>query len=152
MNNASNIWYFEDIDLYNILCPHKVPSMKERHTFHKFNKGDFIYFEDEQSDHLYLVAEGRVKIGSYTEEGKEVTKAILATGEIFGELALMGQDKRSDFAPINNNYFRNDGTYDSNDDSPVAHVELRVGQTGVDGALDDGDDLLSIFLHLVFQR
>ena len=98
MNNQGNIWYFEDIDLYNILCPHKVPSMQEKHSFHKFKKDAFIYFEDEQSDHIYLIAEGRVKIGSYTEDGREVTKAILSAGEIFGELALIGQDKRTDFA------------------------------------------------------
>lgn len=98
MNNTSNIWYFEDIDLYNILCPHKVPEMKEKHVFHKFKKDDFIYFEDEQSEHIYLIAEGRVKIGSYTEDGKEVTKAILSAGEIFGELALIGQEKHTDFA------------------------------------------------------
>jgi CRP-like cAMP-binding protein len=98
MNNTSNVWYFEDIDLYNILCPHKVPNMQEKHTFHKFKKDDFIYFEDEQSEHIYLIAEGRVKIGSYTEDGKEVTKAILSAGEIFGELALIGQEKHTDFA------------------------------------------------------
>ena len=98
MNNQSNIWYFEDIDLYNILCPHKVPSMKEKHTFHKYKKDAFIYFEDEQSDHIYLIAEGRVKIGSYMEDGHEVTKAILSTGELFGELALISQEKRADFA------------------------------------------------------
>ncbi len=103
MNNKSNIWYFEDIDLYNILCPHKVPSMQDNHTFHKFKKDEFIYFEDEQSDHIYLIAEGRVKIGSYTEDGKEVTKAILAAGEIFGELALVGQEKRTDFAQAMDN-------------------------------------------------
>lgn len=98
MNNKSNIWYFEDIDLYNVLCPHKVPSMKDKHTFHKYSKDSFIYFEDEQSDYIYLIAEGRVKIGSYTEDGREITKAILSAGEIFGELALIGQEKRSDFS------------------------------------------------------
>lgn len=98
MNNQSNIWYFEDIDLYNILCPHKVPTMHERHSFNKYKKNAFIYFEDEKSDQIYLVAEGRVKIGSYTEDGREVTKAILSAGEIFGELGLIGQEKRTDFA------------------------------------------------------
>lgn len=98
MNNQSNIWYFEDIDLYNILCPHKVPSMKEKHSFNKYKKDAFIYFEDELSDQIYLIAEGRVKIGSYTEDGREVTKAILSIGEIFGELGLIGQETRSDFA------------------------------------------------------
>ncbi len=98
MNNQSNIWYFEDIDLYNILCPHKVPTMHEKHAFNKYKKNSFIYFEDEQSDQIYLVAEGRVKIGSYTEDGREVTKAILSAGEIFGELGLIGLEKRTDFA------------------------------------------------------
>ncbi|NJN24702.1 MAG: Crp/Fnr family transcriptional regulator [Cyclobacteriaceae bacterium] len=98
MSNQGNIWYFEDIDLYNILCPHKVPSMAEKHSINKFKKEAFIYFEDEKSDQIFLVASGRVKIGSYTEDGREVTKAILAPGEIFGELALIGQEKRSDFA------------------------------------------------------
>src|SRR6185369_4115633 len=31
-------------------------------------------------------------------DGKEVVKSILTTGEIFGELALAGEEKRSDFA------------------------------------------------------
>lgn len=98
MSNQGNIWFFEDIDLYNILCPHKVPSMKEKHAFHKYKKDAFIYFEDEQSDQIYLIADGRVKIGSYTEDGREITKAILSIGEIFGELGLIGQETRTDFA------------------------------------------------------
>jgi len=98
MNNQSKIWYFEDVDLYHVLCPHKVPHMRENHVFHYFKKHDFIYFEDETSEHIYLIAEGRVKIGSYTDDGKEITKAILAGGEIFGELALVGQEKRNNFA------------------------------------------------------
>ncbi len=98
MSNKSKIWFFEDIDLYNVLCPHKTPNMGEKHNIYKYKKEDFIYFEDELSDHIYLIAEGRVKIGTYTEDGKEMTKAILSPGEIFGELALVGQEKRTDFA------------------------------------------------------
>ena len=98
MNRDSNLWYFENVDLYDLLCPHKVPSIKEKHSFHYFNKNEYIYFEDEPSKYIYLIASGRVKIGSYKEDGKEVVKAILSTGEIFGELALAGEEKRQDFA------------------------------------------------------
>ena len=98
MSSTSNIWYFEDIDLYNILCPKKTPTMQEKHPYSSYKKDQFIYFEDEPSDEIFLVANGRVKIGSYTEDGKEITKAILSPGEIFGEMALIGQEKRSDFA------------------------------------------------------
>jgi CRP-like cAMP-binding protein len=45
-----------------------------------------------------MIANGRVKIAHYTDDGSEVVKAILTEGEIFGELALAGEEKRSDFA------------------------------------------------------
>ncbi|MDN5203537.1 Crp/Fnr family transcriptional regulator [Fulvivirgaceae bacterium BMA10] len=98
MSTQSNLWYFEDVDLYDILCPHKVEGMQESHTFNKFKKDEFIYFPDEPSDHIYLVSEGRIKIGAYTEDGREVVKTILSPGEVFGELALVGEEKRTDFA------------------------------------------------------
>lgn len=98
MSNRSSLWYFEDVDLYGILCPHKVPGMKENHTFNLFQKAEFIYFPNEPSTHIYLITNGRVKIGSYTEDGKEILKAILGRGEIFGEMAIAGEERRADFA------------------------------------------------------
>lgn len=100
MSQNSNLWFFENVDLYDLLCPHKVPSMNEKHTIHHFKKNDYIYFEDEPSKYIYLIASGRVKIGSYKENGTEVVKAILGPGEIFGELALAGEEKRTDFAQV----------------------------------------------------
>ncbi len=41
---------------------------------------------------------GRVKIGHVTEDGDEVIKAILSECEVFGGLALAGEEKRLDYA------------------------------------------------------
>lgn len=98
MNNHSTLWYFEDVDLFNLMCPHKIKTISERHSFNYFKKNAFIYFLEEQAKSIYMIAAGRVKIGHYTDDGKEVVKAILGTGEIFGELALAGEEKRQDFA------------------------------------------------------
>jgi CRP-like cAMP-binding protein len=98
MSNASALWYFESVNLYDILCPHKVKAMAERHTFNYFNKDQFIYFPDEPAQYIYMIADGRVRIGNYLDDGKEVVTAILGMGEIFGELALAGEEKRRDFA------------------------------------------------------
>lgn len=98
MGENTSLWYFESVDLFNVLCPHKVKRMDETHTFNQYKKNQFIYFPDEPSKYIYMIAEGRVKIGNYTSDGKEVVKAILSKGEIFGELALTGEDTRSDFA------------------------------------------------------
>ena len=98
MGENTSLWYFESVDLFNVLCPHKVKKMDESHSFNQYKKNQFIYFPDEPSKYIYMIAEGRVKIGNYTSDGKEVVKAILSKGEIFGELALTGEDTRTDFA------------------------------------------------------
>jgi CRP/FNR family transcriptional regulator, cyclic AMP receptor protein len=98
MSDTSKLWYFEDVDLFNVLCPHKTKSMHDMHEFTNYSKNEFVYFPDEQAKYIYMIAEGRIKLGHYTEDGKEVVKAILGTGEIFGEMALTGEEKRGDFA------------------------------------------------------
>lgn len=98
MSDTTNLWFFQDVDLFNVLCPHKTVNMQEKHEFTTYKKNDFIYFPDEQAKYIYMIADGRVKIGHYAEDGKEIVKAILGAGEIFGELALTGEERRADFA------------------------------------------------------
>jgi CRP/FNR family transcriptional regulator, cyclic AMP receptor protein len=98
MVNAAALWYFESVNLYNILCPHKVKKMGEKHEFMRIPKDQFIYVQDDLCTHVYLIVDGRVRLGHYLDDGKEVVSAILTSGEIFGELALAGEDKRRDYA------------------------------------------------------
>ena len=94
----SALWYFEDVNLFKILCPHKYPAFKENHILNKYKKKDYIYFEEDAANKIYLIDKGKVKIGYYTEDGEEVIKAILTKGEIFGEKAILGVEKRNEFA------------------------------------------------------
>ncbi|WMN12958.1 Crp/Fnr family transcriptional regulator [Marivirga salinae] len=98
MADSTKLWYFENVDLFNILCPHKIEGIEDDHPMTKFKKEEFVYFPEDVSNYIYMIAEGRIKIGSYLEDGKESVKAILSKGEIFGELALAGEDTRQDFA------------------------------------------------------
>src|SRR5687767_9929904 len=98
MTNAAALWYFESVNLYNLLCPHKVKKMGEKHEFTKVAKDQFVYLQDDACTHVYLIVDGRIKLGHYLDDGKEVVSAILTTGEVFGELALAGEDRRRDFA------------------------------------------------------
>jgi len=92
------LWYLENIDVTNILCPTKMGQVKETHVHRDFGKGDYIYLPNEHADKIYFIMEGQVKIGAYSESGKEITKTILSKGEVFGELVLIGEDERRDFA------------------------------------------------------
>ncbi len=99
MSNNQSLWYLENIDVTGLFCPKKVGRGEmEQHSHKVFKKGEYIYLPDEQADRLYFLTEGRVKIGSYADNGKEITKAILNKGEVFGELSLIGEEKRRDFA------------------------------------------------------
>ena len=98
MNNQS-LWYLENIDMMGIFCPKKLGGGAMDQMTHKtYKKGDYIYLPEEHADKLYFISEGRVKIGNYADTGKEITKAILTNGEVFGELSLIGETKRRDFA------------------------------------------------------
>lgn len=98
MNNQS-LWYLENIDVKGIFCPTKIKGGKLESLIHKsYKKGEYIYLPEEHADRIYFLNEGRVKIGNYADTGKEITKTILTSGEVFGELSLIGEDKRRDFA------------------------------------------------------
>ena len=106
MSNERNIWYFEETDLFEVLCPKKTPFLEEKHIPGEYKKDDYIYFQDQSSENIYMVSSGRVKIGTYGNDGKEIVKAILTRGEVFGELALAGEEKRQDFAQSMDNNTR----------------------------------------------
>ncbi|MEE9439612.1 MAG: Crp/Fnr family transcriptional regulator [Saprospiraceae bacterium] len=93
-----SLWYLENIDVTGIFCPKKLGSSTSSHSEKTFKKGEYIYLPDQSADKVYFLTSGRVKIGTYGENGKEITKAILNTGEVFGELSMIGESKRRDFA------------------------------------------------------
>lgn len=60
-----------------------------------YRRRRFIYRRGEQSDALYVIARGRVKICSIDDEGgREAVIDILGAGSLFGESALYGPGTR----------------------------------------------------------
>lgn len=93
------LWFVENIDLQNVFCPKKVDMGMLNDKDHlSFEANKYIYLPDEPASKIFLISEGRVKIGTYGAEGKEITKAILTPGQVFGELALINDGDRRDFA------------------------------------------------------
>jgi len=97
---TQSLWHLENIDVTHLLCPTKLGNedLMARHTHCNFKKGESVYVPQDLSDRIFFITEGSVKISVMNEEGKEITKAILGRGEVFGELALLGEELRHDFA------------------------------------------------------
>ena len=63
-------------------------------TISKFPSGKMIFQKGDLGTQLYLISEGRVRISTISEDGKEIILNILESGEIFGEIAFLdGKDR-----------------------------------------------------------
>ena len=95
------LWHLENIDVTHLLCPTKLDDQARMaaHVHKMYRKGEPVYIPNDLSDRIFFIEMGRVKVSAMNEEGKEITKAILGRGEVFGELTLLGEERRHDFAP-----------------------------------------------------
>lgn len=94
----TKLWHLEQINLLRELSEDELREFDERTTMREVDKNSYIYFPEEPSKVIFFLKAGRVKIGSYSDDGKEIIKAILHPGEFFGEMAIAGEEKRRDFA------------------------------------------------------
>jgi len=61
----------------------------------KYNQGDVVFAQDSEGDAMYVIAKGQVEIQIKSESGKKRSAVYLGEGQVFGELALIDQGKRS---------------------------------------------------------
>ncbi len=61
----------------------------------RFPKNTIIILDGDDSDSLYIILAGKVKVFLTDEAGKEVTLNYQAVGEYFGEMALLDDQPRS---------------------------------------------------------
>jgi CRP-like cAMP-binding protein len=60
----------------------------------RFDRGEVVYHQDDPADSLHLISAGRFLIRVATQLGDTLTLALFGTGEIFGEMALVGAEAR----------------------------------------------------------
>ncbi len=95
---ANKVWYIERNRLF-----HGVPRDEIERFAHLFHERDYgakeiVFSEGDLGDAIYLLKSGHVRLFRSTEDGKELTLAILGPGDVFGELALFDESRRQTFA------------------------------------------------------
>jgi len=58
-------------------------------------RSDTLFDEGDQGDRLYVIVEGKIKLGRTSSDGRENLLAILGPGEMFGELSLFDPGPRT---------------------------------------------------------
>jgi CRP/FNR family transcriptional regulator, cyclic AMP receptor protein len=77
------------------LAPEEVEHLRTRGVTRKFPRGTALFHEREASDRVMLLTEGRVKIASTSEDGRESVLAFRGPGEVLGELSAIDGQPRS---------------------------------------------------------
>ncbi|HVL96577.1 MAG TPA: Crp/Fnr family transcriptional regulator [Solirubrobacteraceae bacterium] len=85
----------DDVPLFDVLDDADRRWLHERGVVRQFPQGTALVHEHEASDRVLIVLEGRVKIASTSEDGRERVLAFRGPGEVVGELSAIDRKPRS---------------------------------------------------------
>ncbi len=94
--------FLKEIPLFQVLGEENFNRLLLNAEMHVCSKFDFIYLPDEQAKKVFFLKKGCIKIGTHSSDGKEVIKTVLYPNAMFGELCLVGEGSRIDFAQCMN--------------------------------------------------
>ncbi|NNE72617.1 MAG: Crp/Fnr family transcriptional regulator [Acidimicrobiales bacterium] len=82
-------------ELFADLPTEALDGLLEATTTRDLRRGDVIFAEDDESDELYIVEEGRIAIANRSIDGRESVVALMEPGDLFGEMPLFDGMGRS---------------------------------------------------------
>ncbi len=91
-------WYLKRCELFEQLQGTQIARLEAQSQVRVFDRKSLVYLPDDESDSVLLLVSGRVRIYHITTEGKEALLAFIDPGELFGELTIIGQSEREEFA------------------------------------------------------
>ncbi len=84
--------------LFSALDDQASHSLRESMVALKLYKGQTLFKEGEEGDRLFVVVQGKIKLGTSSSDGRENLLSILGPGEMFGELSLFDPEPRTSTA------------------------------------------------------
>jgi CRP/FNR family cyclic AMP-dependent transcriptional regulator len=85
----------DKVEIFEGLTQLEMDALTASSVTRSYPKNTVIINENDHADSLYLIESGRVKVDCSDKNGKEFIMNTLTTGDHFGELALLDDDKRS---------------------------------------------------------
>lgn len=92
---AEVLRFFDDIPLFSKLCESSALSLARAGRFCHFEKGEFIFFQADHSEQVYLVRSGEVSIMLNSVDGRDMVIDEMRAGDIFGYLGVLTNKNRS---------------------------------------------------------
>ena len=91
-------WYIKQCPLFEQLSTDQLTHLENNARVRTFPKNVNVYPPSDASETVFVLLRGRVRICTYTHEGKQAILAFIEPGEMFGELSLTHSEGYEDHA------------------------------------------------------
>lgn len=89
------IWELKRHPFFEAISEDKLKGLLDRAQPVVFGARKQVFAQGDDSDSLYIILSGRVKISSYSDAGKETVLAFMGENEVLGELGVFDGGERS---------------------------------------------------------
>jgi CRP/FNR family transcriptional regulator len=100
MSDANKVWYLRQNRLFADTGEDGVAQAEHIFTMCEMERGTRVFELGDTSRIVYFIKRGSVRIARLTEDGKDVTVALLGPGDLFGEEVLFGDQPRTTIAIV----------------------------------------------------
>ena len=95
---AESYWHLKNCRLFEHIPAPEIQYLESASRLRNVKRGEAIYLPADPADSVLLLVNGRVKICQITAEGKQSILSFIEPGELFGELAILGNEQRGECA------------------------------------------------------
>lgn len=78
--------------------PDDLAALADQASDRSMQRGDVLFYEDDEAHFLYVVSEGRIAIANRSFDGRESVVALMEPGDLFGEMPMFDNKGRSAMA------------------------------------------------------
>jgi CRP/FNR family transcriptional regulator, cyclic AMP receptor protein len=102
MDITTKLTFLEQFPLFETLSLEEKRRLTQMVEFNSLPKHRNVYAPGDRSDKIFFLVRGSIKISAQFGDEREVIKNILHPLAMFGELCIVGEDERSDWASAQN--------------------------------------------------
>ena len=84
-----------EVDLFRTLSAEALGRVIAASTERALRRGDVLFDEDDEADELFVVEDGRIAIANRSPDGRESVVALMEPGDLFGDMAMFDDGRRS---------------------------------------------------------
>ena len=97
-DDKRTLWYLKKVPLLTDLASDALSRLAEKVEMKEIRRRQVLYLPGDPGAAVFFVNGGRVKVSKVTRDGKELTLAYRAPGDIFGETCLIDGGPREEMA------------------------------------------------------